>query len=332
VSLRAKHLDLGQIIGTMSHADDEARNAGLPEPPMVTFSYGASFSSEEYEVIKRGLTPRSSDDKWHAAMNGDTLSLRRSGRLVYRVQFHPQARGRRVVGALVCDDATQYRRADDVYEGKFLDWVIRALILGQEWEMPAPTVVRRLPMDGPDRRAEAKRARKRAVEAFRELLARASALATGVRRRLQRLRRSLMQAPATTRLSDATVTSIAEREVRVSFASPWYAHMHWMSEPPGAWVTIRHPKGAFHDMDSEFPGPFFVDGVSGMVVRPKGRDGVRAFRVLERWIRAGEPGAKSLERFDWDAAPALIERWARVWLDDNDSQYAGISEDVQIGD
>src|SRR5690349_8699706 len=101
----------------------------------------ARFTGAESDVIRRGLTPQSMDDKWIVSMERDTILIKPSwtGFLIYQVHVTPlEGGGFEVTGVEVCADESQYRRRSDAYERKFINWLIRELMLGQDVEMPMP--------------------------------------------------------------------------------------------------------------------------------------------------------------------------------------------------
>lgn len=99
-----------------------------------------TFSRKEYQKIKQGVIPRDMDDKWFIFLEEDWLYLhRRSGNCIYQVRLEPAGAGCRIAEAWVNRDPKQYNCTDDKYDAKFLLWLIDAIILDKEVEMPLPT-------------------------------------------------------------------------------------------------------------------------------------------------------------------------------------------------
>ena len=296
---------------------------------MVQFPYSASFSSEEYAIIRRGLEPQSSDDKWLVTCENDWISFARSwtGFEIYRIRLEARGGRHHVTQALVCDDATRYRRESDRFDRRSLDWLIRGLILGQEVEMPIPAALKRaialesgmLWLGFPVRVPTAVR---HAVAAARRL----------PRRAMYRIR-ALFRRLGPGALTDDQLRAVAERHVAAVAGPRWFAQIHWAAEPDGAWVIAAHPDGPTHDFDTELPQPFFVDRFDGLIVSPRPNDVRRAYTALDAWRAAGVPGAAALfdtdgQSDDLEADAALTDRWIRVWLDGAHERFVGISEDA----
>jgi hypothetical protein len=138
-------------MGAMDHGPDASRAAVATreswkiEPPraMVPFQYRASFSPDEYAILRRGLVPQQMEDKWFILWENDWLSFYRSwtGFCIYQLQFGSNAGRHEVIQALVCDDASQYRRRPDTHEAALVDFLIRGLLLDQRVEFPIPSDV-----------------------------------------------------------------------------------------------------------------------------------------------------------------------------------------------
>ena len=98
------------------------------------------WSATEWAAIRRGHRSRDMDDRWHAFVEGDRLYLHRSwtGHGVYEARFGEADGGWRITEALVCADATTYRRGSDAYESLMLEWVIGGVLLdrwdNQRWQ------------------------------------------------------------------------------------------------------------------------------------------------------------------------------------------------------
>ena len=84
-------------------------------------------------VLRRGMVPRETDDRWFAFMEQDRLFISRSwtGLAVYQVQFTRSGDGFFVTELLVCGDAEEYRRFPDAHESAQLERTIRLVLLDQ---------------------------------------------------------------------------------------------------------------------------------------------------------------------------------------------------------
>jgi hypothetical protein len=107
---------------------------------MAPIPYRATFSEQEYDVIRRGLVPVEMEDRWFIFWEEASLFVHRSwtGFCVYQVAFQVTANSAAVISATVCTDATQYHRGSDQYEVAFLDSLIRGALLQQAVRFPEP--------------------------------------------------------------------------------------------------------------------------------------------------------------------------------------------------
>ena len=101
----------------------------------AVLSYTDLFSLAEYEVLQRGLVPGSMDDKWFIYYEAPTLFLHRSwtGELIFRVTLQPREGGAVVA---VAEVTTKYET--DSMQARLLPWVIRGLLLEQDFPFPGP--------------------------------------------------------------------------------------------------------------------------------------------------------------------------------------------------
>ena len=107
-----------------------------PSGPSDLVDYADTFSSAEFDEIKRGLVPRDMDDKWFIFFEDPILYLHRSwtGSLIFKVELLPLESGARVSRAEVIRDP-EIRQSNEV-AAKLLAWLIRGLLLRQEVPFP----------------------------------------------------------------------------------------------------------------------------------------------------------------------------------------------------
>jgi hypothetical protein len=115
----------------------------LPPSSRRTFAplpYRASFSSREFDIIRRGLSPQQMEDKWRIHMEGDWLHFDRSWTsiTIYRIRFARPGDRHDVVEARINANREEFRRNTDEYEAALLDFLIRRLLLHQDVPFPLP--------------------------------------------------------------------------------------------------------------------------------------------------------------------------------------------------
>jgi hypothetical protein len=110
----------------------EPFTGGLPIP------FQATFSSTELSRLRKGLIPKSMDDKWFIYFESPYLYLHRSwtGKLIYRVELRMVGEGASVVECL-SDPETLNRMGTD-FQAALVDVVISNLLLGKRKPFPAP--------------------------------------------------------------------------------------------------------------------------------------------------------------------------------------------------
>lgn len=89
------------------------------------------WSDEDWVLIRRGHKSADMDDRWHAVVEGQRLSLYRSwtGHGIYAAEFSPVAGGWRISSALVEGDRDIYRRGSDAFETALLEELINRILL-----------------------------------------------------------------------------------------------------------------------------------------------------------------------------------------------------------
>jgi hypothetical protein len=80
------------------------------------------YSRTELEWLKRGVVPRSMDEKWLAFYEEPWLHVHRSwtGNAVYQVRFEPDGPGARIAEVLANRDPSEYTPLDDESDARFL--------------------------------------------------------------------------------------------------------------------------------------------------------------------------------------------------------------------
>ena len=96
----------------------------IPPPTRV-------WTSQEWNLIRRGHRSQDMDDRWHAFVEDQRLYLHRSwtGRGVYEAQFTAGAGGWQISSAMVTGDRDSYGRGGDEYESALLEAVIEWTLL-----------------------------------------------------------------------------------------------------------------------------------------------------------------------------------------------------------
>jgi hypothetical protein len=98
---------------------------------MRPFAYQATFTRDEYEVMRRGVVPQDMDDKWFIFCDGESLFFYRSwsGYGIYRVDLREQDNQWVVARASVTTNTDHYQCDTDEREASRLDTVVRRVLL-----------------------------------------------------------------------------------------------------------------------------------------------------------------------------------------------------------
>jgi len=109
-----------------------------PPPQREDLGYSAVFSLSDVEKITNGLIPIEMEDKWFIFFSDSWLYFHRSwtGALIYALKFDFHPDGVRVIDSWVNRDPEQYGELDFVYDRRLVDFLIRALLLGENTEFP----------------------------------------------------------------------------------------------------------------------------------------------------------------------------------------------------
>src|SRR5215510_462114 len=113
-------------------ATRQSFNGAHPLPEQrTTLPLERTFTDEEYELIRKGVIPKSMDDRWFIFLEDDVLYLHRSwtGFCVYQVSFKKDGAQYRVVEALINRDPSQGSATDDGYDVDLLNYLIDEFLL-----------------------------------------------------------------------------------------------------------------------------------------------------------------------------------------------------------
>ena len=116
----------------------------LPLPEVrAPLGFEESYTSEEFERIKRGLIPQEMEDKWFVFYEGAWLYLHRSwtGACIYGLRFEPADEGASTVESWVSRDTNHYRETRIDYDRAMLKFLIDAFLLGKRVAFPVPSDV-----------------------------------------------------------------------------------------------------------------------------------------------------------------------------------------------
>jgi len=97
----------------------------LPEE-RTTIALDRTFSSEEMEIIRRGVLPEEMEDRWFVYWQNDCLYFHRSwtGFCIFVVRFIQENACYRIVGAEVNRDKEQYDILGDEKDKKYISELI----------------------------------------------------------------------------------------------------------------------------------------------------------------------------------------------------------------
>ncbi|WP_323761324.1 hypothetical protein [Maricaulis sp.] len=108
----------------------------VPFNAEIEIPYSATFSVEEFGVIKRGLVPQSMDHKWFIFYEDNALYLHRSwnGHGMFKVEFQVREAGVSIATARTVDDYA----TDTTYAAQILGFLIEGFLLGRSVSFPTP--------------------------------------------------------------------------------------------------------------------------------------------------------------------------------------------------
>jgi hypothetical protein len=287
-----------------------------PPASMAPLRYDASFDATEFATLQRGLTPRSSDDKWFIYWHDERLWIHRSwtGFLTYTIAFRTENGRQAVADAQVSTDRAQYGGQPAEDEQLFVDWLLRNLVLGDERvEMPIPTALRDSvgasgdSTEKPDSEDAPGDEISPLGDAWSRIAGVAYELARPLLRRLTRLQ---------PRLANAEVEAIVAKHIR-GHGLNWVPRIEYISEPPVAFVSPAHKDGPNHDFVEAHP--FFVDLADGLVSELEWHHMKRGWDAAEKVAPPGLGANEWIERLLTD--PANRERWVQVCLSDTLPRY-----------
>jgi len=121
----------------------------LPPPTARTdLSFAASYTTDEFERMNRGLIPKQMEDKWFIYFEEPWLYFHRSwtGPCIYAIRFESSATGASAVESWVSRDSTHYQETRTDYDRAVAKFLIDAFLLGKRAAFPVPSS---LPVDTP---------------------------------------------------------------------------------------------------------------------------------------------------------------------------------------
>ena len=102
------------------------------------------YSSEEFDRIKLGLSPKEMEDKWFIYYENHSLNIHRSwtGYHIYQITIQSQEDNTyKVIQTLVNRNKDQYNQQNDEYDVLLIDYLIDRLLLGKNVPFPTPTAL-----------------------------------------------------------------------------------------------------------------------------------------------------------------------------------------------
>ncbi|SFF11532.1 ADP-ribosylglycohydrolase [Chitinophaga sp. CF118] len=102
------------------------------------------FSSEEFDLIRRGLIPREMEDKWFIYYENSLLNIHRSwtGAHIYKIVIEHQEDGIYKVMQVIANRAEdQFNQKDNDYDILLVNYLIDRLLLGKNISFPVPAEV-----------------------------------------------------------------------------------------------------------------------------------------------------------------------------------------------
>lgn len=110
-----------------------------PSGKTATIALRVDLSPEQLERVSLGHVPEEMEDHWFLFREGDTLFVHRSwtGRWIYSADIS----GATIRSATVNRNPDEYRITDDEYDARFLEALIRRLLLGEDVPFPTSPLV-----------------------------------------------------------------------------------------------------------------------------------------------------------------------------------------------
>jgi hypothetical protein len=104
----------------------------------ITIQLNKTFTSEEIDIIQKGLIPQEMEDKWFIYWEDDTLFFHRSwtGNCMYIVHFLFEKDSYIVISADVNRDPDQYSETDNNRDIEMIFYLIDILLLRKETTLP----------------------------------------------------------------------------------------------------------------------------------------------------------------------------------------------------
>src|SRR5262245_54727982 len=116
----------------------------LPLPDIrADLGFGESYTADDFERIKRGVTPQEMEDKWFVFYEEPWLYFHRSwtGACIYAVRFRSSHSGVAAVESWVTRDPDHYKETRTDYDRALLKFLIDAFLLGRQAAFPVPSDV-----------------------------------------------------------------------------------------------------------------------------------------------------------------------------------------------
>ncbi len=112
----------------------------LPSPALrVDLGLSHSYTSSEFEQIRRGFVPMDMDERWFIYYEEPWLYIHRSwtGVCIYGVRFETSADGASIVESWANRDSDQYTETSIETDRELCTFFIGTLLLGQDLEFPS---------------------------------------------------------------------------------------------------------------------------------------------------------------------------------------------------
>ena len=98
------------------------------------------YTREEFEQIRLGFIPHTTEDKWFLYFDGEWLHFHRSqtGTCIFQLQILAAEEAFLTERAIVNRDPAQYRVTDDEYDVELMSYLVDHLLLGRFVPFPTP--------------------------------------------------------------------------------------------------------------------------------------------------------------------------------------------------
>ena len=105
----------------------------------TTISLGRGFSSEEMDVIQRGIVPEQMEDKWFVYWKDGSLFFHRSwtGYCVYIVRFATEGDGWKMIEADLNRDPEQHGVTNDERDAELISYLLDVVLLHRDAIFPS---------------------------------------------------------------------------------------------------------------------------------------------------------------------------------------------------